>query len=458
MTPLNLKADDLQDAGTHEEDLVGNAIPLDGATSHVEHPAHQHPNSDDNDRMEGLGIDSDSYSHSSIPCAEDCSHKCVSLQGNMQSTIRVDSPITWLLDACVDLNLFPAKLREEHKDEVMAHWLTRDALKYSAADRHRTGGGITDTQFWPDILKTIRQNAAPPPSSIPMVFTDFGSELFLQGLLCALLGDFQLVVGIEINMDTFDKSVQLARWLIDRAQSEGKFISEIQLHQGNFLNHAAIIDVTARSTVVYANNVVFGHDINIPLVAMWQKHLPAGAAMVVFDETAILSSESARMSRGTHEKIHWTRPIARTMVSVSWRPGEQVPIFVWRVSPAYMKLRIWAACASFADLLGWAGYYGRAYTIDGAKRSSFLPQHVTVFSNSMTLREWNSALQVDTQSIFLAVTSSNKDYINACKKISRMLQDPSNRANLNFFCAVDCSDEQHPVLSILLQKIVNLRR
>ena len=128
MTPLNLKADDLQDAGSHEEDMGGNAMTWNGATSHVELPAHKHPNSDDNDRMEGHGIDSDSSSHSSIPYA-DCSHKCVSLQGNMQSTTRVDSPVTWLLDACVDLNLFPAKLREEHKDEVMAHWLTRDVLK-----------------------------------------------------------------------------------------------------------------------------------------------------------------------------------------------------------------------------------------------------------------------------------------------------------------------------------------
>lgn len=236
------------------------------------------------------------------------------------------------------------------------------------------------------------------------------------------------------------------------------FISEIQLHHGNFLNHAAILDVTARSTVVYANNVVFGHNTNVPLVALWQKHLPAGAAMVVFDQGAILSSESTRIIRSTHEQIHWTRPIARTMVSVSWNPGKQVPIFVWRVSPAYKKLRIWAASASFADLLGWAGYYGRAHIIDGANRSSLLPQHFTVFSNSMTLREYDSALQADTQSIFLAVRSSNKDYINACKNKSRMLQDPSTRANLNFFCVVDCSDEQHPVLSILLQKIMNLQR
>jgi hypothetical protein len=447
MTPLNSKTDDFHNAGT-PPDMA------DDATLQV---FVEHPNSNDNHSMENLGIDSDSASHSSISCEDACSNKCVSLKGNMQSTARVDSPITWLLDACVELKLFPAELREKHNDEAFAYWLSRD-VAHPTADRHRTGGGITDTQFWPNILKTIRQKAATPPTSIPMVFTDFGSEFFFQGLVCALLGDFRLVVGIELNMDTFDKSVQLANVLVTRAQSERKFISEIQLHHGNFLNHAAILDVTARSTVVYANNVVFGHHINVPLVALWQKHLPAGAAMVVFDEGAILSSESTRISRSDHEKIHWTQPIATTTVSVSWKPGIQVPIFVWRVSRAYKKLRIWAASASFADLLGWAAYYGRAHIIDGAKRSSFLPQHVTVFSNSMSLREWNLALQVDTQSIFLAVTSCNKDYINACKKKSRMLQDPSTRANLNFFCVVDCSDEQHPVLSILLQKIMNLQR
>jgi len=445
MIPLNSKTDDLRNACTPPD--MADDVTLDA----------EHPNSHDNG-MENLGIDSDSASHSSsIPCEDACSNKCVSLQGNMQSTAKVDSPITWLLDACVELKLFPAELREKHNDEAFAYWLTRD-VAHPTAERHRTGGGITDTQFWPNILKTIRQKTATPPTSIPMVFTDFGSEFFLQGLLCALLGDFRLVVGIELNMDTFDKSVQLANVLVTRARSERKFISDIQLHHGNFLKHAAILDVTARSTVVYANNVVFGHNINIPLVALWQKHLPAGAAMVVFDEGAILSSERTRISRSHHKKIRWTQPIATTMVSVSWKPGIQLPIFVWQVSPAYKKLRIWAASASFADLLGWADYYGRAHIIDGAKRSSFPPQHVTVFWNSMTLREWNFALQVDTQSIFLAVTSCNKDYINACLKKSKMLQDPSTRANLNFFCVVDCSDEQHPVLSILLQKIMNLQR
>lgn len=163
MTPLNSKADDLHNSVT------------------------QHSNSDDNDCMKCL--DNDSSSHSSIPCEDTCSKKCVSLQGNMQSTTRVDSPITWLLDACVELNLFPAQLREKHNDEALAYWLTRDVAQ-PTADRHRTGGGITDTQFWPNILKTIRQKAAPPPSSMPMVFTDFGSNFFFKDFSARCLATF----------------------------------------------------------------------------------------------------------------------------------------------------------------------------------------------------------------------------------------------------------------------------
>ena len=439
MTPLNSKADDLHNAGTHPE-------MMDGANSHAEHP-----NSDDNDGMENLGITSDSSSHSSIPCEDACSNKCVYLQGNMQSTTRVDSPITWLLDACVKLQLFPEELREKHSDEAFAYWATRD-VAHSTADRHRTGGGITDTQFWPNILKTIRQKGATPPTSIPMVFTDFGSEFFFQGLLCALLGDFRLVVGIELNMDTFDKSVQLANLLVTKAQSEGKFISDIQLHHGNFLNHAAILDVTARSTVVYANNVVFGHKINVPLVAMWQKHLPAGATMVVFDEGAILSSESTRIIRSTHEQIHWTQPIATTTVSVSWKPGIQLPIFVWRVSPAYKKLRIWAASANFADLLGWAIFHGKACLIHGANRSPLWPETSTILDGLNWDRELSSELQKYASSIFLAVRSSHKAYIEACDRVSSQLQHPSSHKNLHSICVVDCS-EHNAVVNLLMEQI-----
>ena len=452
MTPLNLKADDLNDTGTHAG-IESNEMPMHDVNSNVQTLEHQHSSSDDNDSTEGLDIQIDSSSHSGHPSEGDCSNKCVLLKGNLESTTRVDSPITWLVDACVHLKLFPAHLQKKHNDEAIAHWQTRDGSKHSAADRHKTGGGITNTQFWPEILKTIRQNIASSPSSIPMVFTDFGSELFLQGLLCALLGDFQDVVGIEINIDTFDKSVQLSKWLIQRATSEGKFISNIQLHHGSFLNHNAILDVTARSSVVYANNFVFGDNINIPLVALWQKHLPAGASMVVFDETAILSSECTRMSRGTHDKIQWTRKIARTTVSVSWRAGEQIPIHVWQVSTDYKKLRNWAAAASFEDLLGWAIYHGKACLMDGAKRSSLWPETFAVILDTTTWhKQLSSALENDASSIFLAITSSHEAYFAAFVKVSSQLQDPSSRINLHSFCVVDCS-EHNPVVTALMQQI-----
>jgi len=451
--PINSKTDGRQDTGGYEVDAV------DMHDRQVEPMRYQHVVSDDQVHMNADSqLEISSTSHSPHQSGGFCSHKCVKFKGNLESKTRVDSAITWLVDACVHIQLFPAQLQKDHKGEAIAYWQSRD-VAYSTAERYKTGGGITDNQFWPNILKEIQQHHfARSPSSIPMVFTDFGSEFFLQGLLCALLGDFQDVVGIEININTFDKSVQLATWLIERANRENKYISNIFLHQGDFLKHDAILEVTARSTVVYANNVVFGSTINIPLVALWQKHLPAGAAMVIFDDKAILSSGCTRMSRSTHKQIQWTQPIAETQVSVSWKPGTLLPIFVWQVSPDYKNLCNWAASASFIDLLGWANYYGRAFIIDGAKRSSLLTKHVTVFPNSTTLKKrWESALQGDTQSIFLAVTSSNKDYINACKKIPIMLQDPSTRANLNFFCAVDCSDHQHPVLSSLLQEIMKLQ-
>jgi hypothetical protein len=382
-----------------------------------------------------------------------CSQKCVALQGNLQCITRVDSPITWLVDACVNIGLFPQALQTQHKDEAIAHWQKRD-VKYSTRERYKTGGGITDFQFWPDILKQIqRPNVVPSPSSIPMVFTDYGSEFFFQGLLCALLGDFEEVVGIEINADTFDQSVMLANSLMQRAKREDKFISNIQIHQGDFLKHDAIFGITARSTVVYANNVVFPSETNAELVAIWQKHLPAGAAMVLFEETAILSSGVTRISRGTHRQNHWTCPIATMTVSVSWKPGKQKSIHVWQVSPDFTKLRDWAASARFEDLLGWSIFHGRAYLIDGAKRTSLWPDTFAVILDSSSLLEQlSSALKSDTSSIFLPVMTSNEAYLAALRQISSQLQDLSSCSDLHSFCIVDCS-EQNPVVNVLMQEI-----
>jgi hypothetical protein len=412
---------------------------------------------DDLGGIDSYDINSDSNSSHHDQSEGSCSHKCVALQGNLQSITRVDAPIKWLVDACVHMNLFPAELQQTHHDEAIANWLNRD-VKYSTAERYKTGGGITDTQFWPNILKEIQQrNVLSHQSSTQMVFTDFGSEFFLQGLLCALLGDFRLVVGIEINMETFENSVNLAKWLTERAHKEGIFISNIQLHQGNFLKHDAILGITAQSTIVYANNVVFENETNVALVALWRKYLPAGATIVVFDEKAILGSESTRLSRKTHEKIQWTQSITTMKTSVSWKPGFQYSIHVWQVSPVYTKLRDWAAHAKFGDLVGWANFNGRACIIDGAKRYSLQPQHFEVFLNLSSLtRELNSALQRGTNSIFLAVTTSNIDYIHARNQLSEILQETSTCVNLNFVCVVDCSDK-HPVLSILLQEMQKMK-
>ena len=97
----------------------------------------------------------------------------------------------------------------------------------------KTGGGITEADFWPKVLKTC------PQSKSSAVFTDFGSEYFFQALLCALLGDFQEVVGIELDEESFEKSVQLAKHFVYKAETENKFIPNIMLIHGDFLKHDA---------------------------------------------------------------------------------------------------------------------------------------------------------------------------------------------------------------------------
>lgn len=392
-------------------------------------------------------------SNSSGHLEECCSSKCVTFLGNLLCTDKVDSPIKWLVDACVEIELIPTALQKRYEDEpaqVIAHW-NRD-VKHTTGNRHRTGGGITDADFWPDILTKIARKNIDLPSSTQMVFTDFGSEFFLQGLLCAMLGDFKEVVGIEIDPDTFDKSVKLSNLLMTRAQREKKFLSKIELHQGDFLKHQAVPTIMARSTVVYANNVVFGSDSNVALVTLWRQHLPAYATVVMFDETAVLSSGSQRISRLSLQ-LNWISKIAMVNASVSWHPSDQKEVHVWQVLPEYTSLRGWAASAKFVDLLGWAIFHGRAFLIDGAKRSSIWPEHFTVFDFSAFKSQWKSVMQRDESSIFVVVKSTHEDYILARNQASMKLQDPTNRANLNSFCVVDCS-EHHPVLNTLLREIL----
>ena len=254
-------------------------------------------------------------------------HPSVKLQGNLRSGILVRSPIRWVVDACVALELMPVDLLElyrngEEPGVVFALWDRHDRTKKGKA--HMTPGGITNADFWPNVLKTIPQRA-----SANNVFTDFGSEYFIQGLLCALEGCFQEVVGIELNPVHYDISVQLANWVTNRAIQEGMYISAIELHRSNFLELDAVIGITARSTVVYANNVVF--NCNKDLVALWQEHLRDGATMVVFDEKEILSSGSRTNTR-RNSKLDWTLKLGTVLASVNWQPsGDPRPVHVWLV-------------------------------------------------------------------------------------------------------------------------------
>ena len=162
------------------------------------------------------------------------------------------------------------------------------------------------------------------------MFTDFGSEYFFQGLLCALLGDFQEVVGIELDEESFEKSVQLAKHFVNKAETENKFISNIMLIRGDFLKHDAVANIIARSTIVYANNVVFGHETNIALSTMWRNSLPADAVIVVFDETAMLSSGQDRISR-LNGNLDWASKEQSIETKVSWQQLHSYTIHFWRV-------------------------------------------------------------------------------------------------------------------------------
>jgi hypothetical protein len=236
----------------------------------------------------------------------------------------VESPITWLVQACLEVGLFSENHASAYSDqeEIIARW-PRD-IKHSSKERFLTRGAIVEADFWPKVLKTY------PQSKSPAVFTDFGSEYFFQGLLCALLGDFEEVIGIELDEESFQKSVQLAKHLVNKAETENKLISNIMLIRGDFLKHDAVANIIARSTIVYANNVVFGHETNIALSTMWRNSLPADAVIVVFDETAMLSSGKDRISR-LNGNLDWASKEQSIETKVSWQQLHSYTIHFWRV-------------------------------------------------------------------------------------------------------------------------------
>jgi hypothetical protein len=260
------------------------------------------------------------------PTAVSAPSQCIRIQGtvNKPKHTKVVSPITWLLQACLDVGLISQTHLSSYSDpeETIARW-PRDQV-YTTKERFRTRGGITEADFWPKVLKIY------PQSKSSAVFTDFGSEYFFQGLLCALLGDFQEVVGIELDEESFEKSVQLAKHFVNKAETENKIISNIMLIRGDFLKHDAVACIIARSTIVYANNVVFEATTNIALATMWRNSLPADAVIVVFDETAMLSSGQERHSR-FHGNLEWASKEQSIETKVSWQHLHSYTIHLWRV-------------------------------------------------------------------------------------------------------------------------------
>jgi hypothetical protein len=251
------------------------------------------------------------------------------LHGNI-SRSKIESPIAWLVDACVAIKLIPAEFVEKfdgNPAKVLANW--DDCAKRTTEERYKTGGRITDPEFWPAMLRQTKKNLCPASSQ---VFTDFGSEFFFPGFLCSMLGTFKEVVGIEVDSEVFHKSVELAQCLMARAKRERKFMSTIELHLGNFLLHDGIIAVMKRTTIAYTNNIIFGTETNVALIDLWRRHLPANAVMVLFDETAVLSSACDRSSR-SHSNIDWAFKHDTIKTSVSWQPLHACDVHLWEVSP-----------------------------------------------------------------------------------------------------------------------------
>ncbi len=382
----------------------------------------------------------------------DCSSRCVKIPGNMNAMQKVDSPFKWLVDACVATNLISSAVATAYKnpEEVISNW-ARD-VKQKTDSRHKTGGGITDADFWPNVLKKLKAQLLMTDSN---VFLDFGSEYFLQGLLCALLGDFEEVVGIEIQTETYDKSIELARYLKNKAVQENKFMSTVELHFGDFLKHNAILGAVERSSVVYANNVVFEAATNAALVRVWRQHLPACATIVVFDDTAILSSGEIRTSR-TKDKLNWVSKIDTMNTQVSWQPSHKFDVHLWIVSPIYTSMRNWAASAVLEDLLGWAICNAKAFLLPGHQNSASWQDSIVIQSDiSMIPDDWSDLNQAP--SLFIVVKSSIKDYEKAQDQVVLNSSHLPKLENICFMCIVD-GCQQHPIVDSLLEKLSSLAK
>ncbi len=385
-----------------------------------------------------------------FPEVRSCGSRLIQIPGSAAQDI-VDSPMIWLLEACLEIELIPRPATAccDTPENIISLW-DRD-VKHTTKERHLTRGGITEADFWPKVFQKC------PQSKSSAVFTDFGSEYFLQGLLCALLGNFREVVGIEIDLEAFEKSVQLARLLVRKAQEKNKYIANIVLLCDDFLKNDAVYNITARSTVVYANNVVFGHNNNAALTDIWQNYLPADAIIVLFDETAILSSGDKRVTR-CHDRLRWVSKTGEVETSVSWQPHHKTSVHLWRVESEYTKLRDWAAKVDFDDLLGWALYYMKAQLFEGGQRYSLRDRKIVAFWDIQKSKsQWSAAFDQGDRSVFLAITTSQQDYVAAIQRVLQKLdEDPSNRAKLNCIYVIDlseCNPVMYRIRTILESKI-----
>jgi hypothetical protein len=213
-----------------------------------------------------------------------------------------------------------------------------------------------------------------------------------------------------------------------------------------------------RSTVVYANNVVFASDTNKALVNMWQEHLPAGASIVLFDETAILSSEGSsegKRSGRSQDKIIWATKQRKILTSVSWQPTKLLQVHLWQVSKEYTELRDWATIAEFIDLLGWALWRGKAQLFHGVAISSNWMANIAVFTTFSALERnfINGAFGLKATGIVLVTNGTKETFKAECDQVSNKFLGQSSRNTLDTLCVLDNSDPQHPVIHKLMNTI-----
>jgi hypothetical protein len=216
------------------------------------------------------------------------------------------------------------------------------------------------------------------------------------------------------------------------------------------------MDALKRSTIVYANNVVFESTTNDALVRMWREHLPACATMVVFDETAILSSGESRNSR-TKNKLEWASRIDTLCTHVSWQPNHDWRVYLWNVSPIYTAMRNWASSVALEDLLGWAICHAKAVLIHGDESSTSWKDSMMIIQSDISViyDDWSFLTQA--LSLFIVIKSSTKDYQNAQDQVVQHSKHQQVGHKIGCICIIDGS-QQNIVVDTLLNKLSKLAK